>query len=62
MGDAPERPVCPFMALSNCYKPLLAIRHYTDLGDSGSAFFEAELLLVWLFSLLYYRKQKMQFN
>jgi len=40
----------------------MAIRHYTDNGDSGSAFFEAELLLVWLFSLVYYRRRKEQFR
>jgi hypothetical protein len=40
----------------------MAIRHYTDRGDSGSAFFEAELLLVGLFSLVYYRRRKEQFR
>jgi hypothetical protein len=40
----------------------MAIRHYTDPGDSGSAFFEAELLLVGLFSLVYYRRRKEQFR
>lgn len=40
----------------------IAIRHYTDPSDNGSAFFEAELLLVWLLSLAYYRRRKMQFH
>jgi hypothetical protein len=40
----------------------MAIRHYTDPGDRGSAFFEAELLLVWLFSLVYYRRRRVQFH
>jgi hypothetical protein len=40
----------------------VAIRHYTEWGDNGSAFSEAELLLVWLLSLVYYRKRKMQFH
>jgi hypothetical protein len=40
----------------------MAIRHHTDPGDSGSAFFESELLLVWLFSLVCYRRRKEQFR
>jgi hypothetical protein len=40
----------------------VAIRHYTDSSDNGSAFFEAELLLVWLFSMVYYRKRQTQFR
>lgn len=40
----------------------MAIRHYGDPGDRGSAIFEAELLLVWLISLLYYRKRRIQFH
>jgi hypothetical protein len=40
----------------------VAIRHYTDPGDNGSAFFEAELLLMWLLSLVYYRKRREQFR
>lgn len=40
----------------------IAIRHYTDPGDTGSAFFEAELLLLWLLSLVYYRKRRAQFR
>jgi hypothetical protein len=40
----------------------IAITHYTDSGDNGSAFFEAELLLVWLLSLIYYRKRRRQFR
>ena len=40
----------------------VAIGHYTEWGDNGSAFSEAELLLVWLLSVVYYRKRKMQFH
>lgn len=40
----------------------IAIRHFTDQGDKGSAFAEAELLLLWLLSLIYYRKRKAQFR
>lgn len=40
----------------------IATRHYTDLGDNGSAFFEVELMLVWLLSLVYYRKRREQFR
>ena len=36
----------------------IAIKHYADPGDKGSAFFEAELLLFWLLSMLYYRRRK----
>jgi hypothetical protein len=39
-----------------------AVWHYSDPGDNGSAFFEAELLLVWLLSLIYYRKRREQFR
>jgi len=39
-----------------------AIKHYRDAGDKGSAFFEAELMLVWLLSLIYYRRRKTQFH
>ena len=40
----------------------VAIRHYTDSGDVGSAFSEADLLLVWLLSMIYYRKRQKQFR
>lgn len=40
----------------------MAIRHFADAGDRGSAFFEAELLLLWLLSLVYYRKRRFQFR
>jgi len=40
----------------------MAIRYYADKGDRGSAIFEAELLLVWLLSLLYYHKRRFQFR
>ncbi len=40
----------------------LAIRHYTDPGDKGSAFFEAELSLIWLLSMVYYRRRRAQFR
>ena len=40
----------------------IAIRHFTDSGDIGSAFPEALLLMFWLFSLQYYRRRKRQFR
>jgi hypothetical protein len=36
----------------------IAIRHFADTGDKGSAFFEAELLLMWLLSFVYYRRRR----
>ena len=39
-----------------------AIQHFTDLGDEGSAFFEAEWLLMRLLSLFYYRKRAHEFR
>ena len=39
----------------------VAVAHYADQGYKGSAIFEAELLLVWLLSLVYYRKRRDQF-
>ena len=38
------------------------VRHYTNPGDNGSASAEAELLLMWLLSLLYYRKRRAHFQ
>lgn len=40
----------------------MAVRHFADYGDRGSAFFEAELLLLWLLSFAYYRKRRLQFR
>ena len=40
----------------------VAIGHFTDAGDIGSALPEAELLLIWLLSTVYYRKRQMQFG
>jgi hypothetical protein len=40
----------------------VAIRHYIDPGENGSGFPEAEMLLVWLFSTVYYRKRQTQFR
>jgi hypothetical protein len=40
----------------------IAIGHFTDAGDIGSALPEAELLLIWLLSTVYYRKRQMQFS
>ena len=39
-----------------------AIKHYADPGDKSSAFFEAEVLLFWLLSMVYYRKRKAMFH
>jgi hypothetical protein len=38
----------------------IAIRHFANRGTGGSAFFEAELVLLWLLSLIYYRKRENQ--
>jgi hypothetical protein len=40
----------------------VAILHYRSEGDIGSALPEAELLLVWLGSMVYYRKRQTQFR
>ncbi|HEY0703475.1 MAG TPA: hypothetical protein VGD60_11965 [Candidatus Acidoferrales bacterium] len=40
----------------------IAILHYRDTGDRGSAMGEAELLLFWLCCLIYYRKRRSQFT
>lgn len=40
----------------------VAIRHYTDVGEKGSGVFEAEQLLLWLCSMIYYRKRHAQFR
>lgn len=40
----------------------VAIRHFADPGSRGSAASESELLLFWLFSLVYYRRRKIQFH
>lgn len=40
----------------------IAIRHFADTGDKGSPFFEAELLLVWFLSMMYYRRRRAQFH
>jgi hypothetical protein len=37
-----------------------AIRNFTSQENIGSAFFEAELLLFWLLSVVYYRKRREQ--
>jgi len=36
--------------------------HYKNEGYIGSAFSEAEMLLLWLCSLLYYKKRRAQFR
>jgi hypothetical protein len=40
----------------------IAIRHFAESGDRGSGFFQDELLLLWLLSMLYYRRRKLQFH
>jgi hypothetical protein len=49
-------------ALNAAVKIPIAVRHFTDPGYRGSAMGEAELLLVWLLSLVYYRKRTSQFH
>jgi hypothetical protein len=40
----------------------IAVTHFADRSDKGSAFFEAEMLLLWLLSMVYYRKRRDQFT
>jgi len=40
----------------------IAIAHHNETGDQGGAFFEAELLLVWLLSMRYYKRRESQLN
>jgi hypothetical protein len=40
----------------------VAIRNFASQETIGSAFFEAELLLFWLLSMVYYRKRQEQFS
>jgi hypothetical protein len=40
----------------------IAVTHFADQSDRGSAFFEAEMLLLWLLSMVYYRKRRDQFT
>jgi hypothetical protein len=40
----------------------VAAIHFRNQGDIGSALPEAELLLVWLGSMVYYRKRQAQFR
>jgi len=39
-----------------------AIRHYADPGEKVSASFDAGLFLLWLLSMVYYRRRKVQFH
>jgi len=38
----------------------VAIKNFTSQENIGSRFFEAELLLFWLLSIVYYRKRREQ--
>jgi hypothetical protein len=40
----------------------IAMRHFGEQGDMSSAMPEAEMLLIWLISLVYYRKRENQFR
>lgn len=40
----------------------VATTHFADSGFRGSSIFEAELLLVWLLSAMYYRRRRSQFH
>jgi len=40
----------------------IATIHFVDQSDKGSAFFEAWTLLLWLLSMVYYRKRRGQFT
>jgi predicted membrane metal-binding protein len=54
--------MCGLSFLLICVKVPLAVMNFTSEGTRGSAFFEAELLLVWLFSFAYYRKRRALFQ
>ncbi len=53
--------ICGLSFLLICVKVPYAVMHFSDQGG-GSAFFEAELLLVWLLSFVYYRKRRSMFH
>jgi hypothetical protein len=53
--------ICGLTFLLTCVKVPYAVMHFSNQGG-GSAFFEAELLLVWLFSFVYYRKRRSMFH
>ena len=40
----------------------IATAHASDHGFRGSAIFEAEILIVWLLSLVYYRRRRNEFR
>ena len=40
----------------------VATRHFSSSGYEGSALFEAEMLLVWLLSVVYYRRRRGEFQ
>jgi hypothetical protein len=40
----------------------IAIAHYRDQSEYGSAMSEAESLLIWLCSMVYYKKRQSQFR
>jgi hypothetical protein len=40
----------------------IAMIHYADQSDNGSAFFEAWTLLLWLLSMVYYRNRREQLS
>jgi hypothetical protein len=40
----------------------IAIIHFRDPGSKGSALPEAEILFIWLLSLIYYRRRRSQFR
>jgi len=39
-----------------------AIRHYADPGEKVSASFDAGLMLMWLLSVVYYHRRRVQFR
>lgn len=40
----------------------VAVSHFTSREPKGSAIFEAEMLLLWLLSLVYYRRRRTEFR
>lgn len=40
----------------------IALKHFSDTEAKGSVFFDAEQLVVWLLSLVYYRRRRVQLH
>lgn len=54
--------MCGLSFLLICAKVPFAVKHFGNEESGGSAIFEAEIMLVWLFSFIYYRKRRSMFH